>query len=135
MNKVEAFSEEMALLATTGVECYQPTYPDLALEEECGVTQVSTENLNKLSGIMGGPSVIQACPKGSIAFWWSRGRTSNLFCPCYLATGFSLGYRGEGPRGLAKMAALMFYENMVTDEYLNTIAKTPADWQGILFCR
>jgi hypothetical protein len=149
VRKVKLFSEEMRKLARTGTQNYQPVYPSgnewfgtkndpLVLKEEGGVTQVSLDNLERIGLILPGAprskaSVIVAGPKGTITFWWPRAHPTDLYCPCYVATGFGLGYNGEGPTGLARIANKMLPFGF--EECLSVIARTPRDWQGVLFCR
>lgn len=52
---------------------------------------------------------------------------------CYLATGFSVGYRGEGPTALAMFAAAAGFGER--EELLKRVAGLPQDFQGILVAK
>lgn len=102
--KIILGSREMWQAFLAGDENYQPGYPGLAglaglgLEEEAGVTTVSKKNLLALADEYGVPHMILVGPNCGMLFIWKQGYT-------YLATGFGLGYGGEGPTGLARVIA------------------------------
>lgn len=51
----------------------------------------------------------------------------------YLATGYSIGYRGEGPTGLATFAAEVGWGEL--EELREEIAALPMEFRGVLFPR
>lgn len=124
-------SKEM-LHAFKNYACYQPSYPGLNLEEEGGITQVSIDNLAKLVKILGPFKAIQAgCGRYSsnFMFWWNDEFGKPL--PSYFATGFGLGYNGEGPHGLARVISDNF--GLDFEKVRKAVVLMDKDFEGMLF--
>lgn len=94
------------------------------LDEEGGVTSVSTRNLAQAIKILGAPTSIELVPEGVVVV---------MEHGAYLATGFTWGYRGEGPSGLAKM--LMIHTDLAKDldEMLKMVSSWPKDKRGVIW--
>lgn len=119
---------EMEKAFKAGVENYVPTAGGHDLQEEGGVTQVSLENLRELTGpgICGPVRSIEVGPNQGMLVRFGG-------FECYLATGFSIGYAGEGPNGLAKFASECGWGDRL--EILKEIAALPMEFRGVLFPR
>ena len=94
--KIDVGSAAMREAWEAGVEWYQPTCGTLKLQEEGGTTQRSIENLDLLVDHMGDIQLVRIGPNQGALFIWDSHVS-------YLATGFSIGYMGEGPSGFAKL--------------------------------
>ncbi|KKN96871.1 hypothetical protein LCGC14_0165150 [marine sediment metagenome] len=92
---VEMHGEWMRKAWSKGVEWYQPWAVRLKFQEEGGVTCVSAENLQVLVEHVGPCDRVHIGPNQGVLVEWD--------CSvAFLATGFSIGYMGEGPTGFAK---------------------------------
>ncbi len=108
--RIENGQNEMRSMAKMGNQAnYIPTLHGRPLEEEGGVTVISTENLRKVAKAYGKPLAVEMVetPDGEQQFlFYFVGNGYNQHQPnCYLATGYSIGYAGEGPTGLARILA------------------------------
>lgn len=110
----------------TGLEYFQPTYGGHDLFVEAGITQYSLDNLAKIVEHIGPPVEISVGKKQGI---WVEFDGSDT----YFATGFSIGYRGEGPSGLAHFAAEHGFGKFT--DLLTQIAELEQDFRGVLFER
>lgn len=126
--KIEVGTPEMQRAFRDGVENYVPTAGGHELREEGGITEVSLENLRELAkpGMCGPVRSLEIGPNQGVLVRFSG-------FECYLATGFSVGYRGEGPTGLAMFAAAAGLGER--DELLNRVAGLPRDFQGGLVAK
>lgn len=123
--KIEVGTPEMNKAFLGGVENYVPTAGGHEMREEGGVTVVSLENLRELAklGMCG--------PVRSIEIGKNQGVLVRFGgFECYLATGFSIGYRGEGPTGLAMFAEECGFGKR--SELSDVIAALHADFRGAL---
>lgn len=117
---------EMEKAFKAGVENYVPTAGGHDLQEEGGVTQVSLENLRELVELCG--------PVQSIEIGKNQGMLVRFpGFETYLATGFSIGYRGEGQAGLAMFAEECGFGK--GSELPHIVAALHADFRGALFMR
>ena len=112
--------------------CYQPSYPGLDLEEEGGITQISIDNLAKLVKKLGPFKAVQVgrgFHGGRFMFWWND--EIGKPCPSYSATGFGLGYNGEGSNGLARVIS----ENFDLDfkKVKKVVVSMDSDFEGMVF--
>lgn len=114
---------EMEKAFKAGVENYLPTAGGHDLQEEGGVTQVSLENLRELVELCGPVRSIEIGKNQGVLVRFPGFET-------YLATGFSIGYRGEGPTGLAMFAKECGFGNR--PEISDVIAGLHADFRGAL---
>ena len=129
---IEMTTPEMIEAWETGVSYYHPWTADYPMDDEGGVTQVSLENLAKLLNEMGRPDRADVGPNGSVLFRWAS-ESSYLGESSYLATGFAVGYGGEGPCGLARFG---FQCGFGTERGLQRqIALLDIDYQGPLWPR
>lgn len=94
----------------------------LNLEEEGGVTAISLRNAQKLLEAYGKPSRVDlyhgADPEyfgHLVDAWWPSGER-------FTFSGFSWGYGGEGPHGLAKFAEMIGLEHLLP---IQVIARLP----------
>lgn len=111
--------------AREGLDNYIPRLGAPAqMEEEGGVTEISTKNLDYLVERMGAPISVEAVNGGAL-FLFSDVDT------CFLATGFSWGYRGEGPTGLAR--AISKYFGIPFERVLEHICRLDRSYQGPLY--
>lgn len=108
--RIENGQTEMREMAKMGNNAnYFPTLHNQPLEQEGGVTEISTNNLRKVAKAYGKPLAVEmvGTPDGEHQFlFYFAGNGYNQHQPnCYLATGYSFGYAGEGPTGLARILA------------------------------
>lgn len=107
-----------------GVSYYKPVYPGSRLHPEGGVTQFSLENLRKLrSRIAGAELVAVHVGQDCVMKFVFEGFT-------YIATGFGLGYGGEGPRGLADILSECGVGSV--EALRGKISVTPSEFRGEL---
>lgn len=99
----------------------------MKLKPEGGVTQISLENAQQIIEEKGPPDLIQLINEGEntaehmvVATW---GEFSHTF------TGFSWGYGGEGPHGLAKFFRMVGLQHRVPT---SIIGKLPQNKSGLL---
>ncbi len=85
------------------------TYLDLYLEGECGVTQISLRNAEKLIRNKGLPDRVELRhdpgKEQCVDAQWASGSGEDTFEHTF--TGLSWGYGGEGPHGLVKFLAML----------------------------
>jgi hypothetical protein len=94
----------------------------LNCEEEGGVTQVSLRNLDKYAREHGAVRAIE-----HINYFESDEHTIFHFNDGtkYTATGFSVGYAGEGPRGLVTAIMIYLKRTDITIELVSAWSKDP----------
>ncbi len=129
--RIELGSDRMIEAWKQGLEWYQPTFSGHKLHEEGGVTQVSLENLEDLTDDLGPATRVIIGPNQGVLVRW--GHELGPIGECYLATGFSISYRGEGPAGFAR-----FLESQDVGDYgeiLNLLAVLDEKFEGLLFER
>jgi hypothetical protein len=99
----------------------------MKLKPEQGVTQISLENATEIIADRGLPNLIQLVNEGdntsehSVIVAW--GDFEHKF------TGFSWGYGGEGPRGLAKFFQMVGLHRRIPT---SIIGKLPSTHPGLL---
>jgi hypothetical protein len=85
---------------------YIPVLKGKELEEEGGVTEISTNNLRKVAKIYGKPLAIEMVSSIDGEYHFLFHFSGPDYRPfVYLATGYSIGYAGTGPTGLAEIMA------------------------------
>ena len=107
---------------------YEGTYPlipkwqqeemkRLGCEEEGGVTQISLRNIEKFAAVYGEVRAIEHDTYG-------EERTKVCFAGghVYVATGFSCGYGGEGPRGLWEIIKKYLKRDDITRDLVGGIS-------------
>lgn len=123
---IEAHGGWMRKAWSEGVEWYQPWDLRLEFQEEGGVTQVSTENLQVLVEHLGPCDWVSVGPNQGVLVEWN--------CSvAFLATGFSIGYMGEGPSGFAR-----FLESQGAGEWgevRHILSALKPEFAGLLFDR
>jgi hypothetical protein len=104
---IELGREAMLKEAKDGVHAnYIPTLKGHALKEEGGVTEISIKNLQAVARVYGKPLAIEMTETPDRERLFLFHFPSHDHKPyIYLATGFSIGYAGEGPNGLARIMA------------------------------
>jgi len=80
--------------------------------DEDGITEISLENLGQIA--MSGKVLEKIEISDSVSSFIFKDHS------IYNASGFSVGYGGEGPHGLHK-AIKMFYSDKIEDDFLETI--------------
>jgi len=111
-----------------GVEYYQPTAGGHDLEhEEAGVTECTTENLRDLFAMAPErPERIEIGPNGGVLICWPTLET-------YLATGFGVGYAGEGSEGLVRF---LVEHGFGSEEDMRRIVRgVGQDFRGVLIVK
>lgn len=127
--RIEAGTTAMRRAFEEGLENYIPTAGGHEMSEEGGVTRVSLDNLRELVELIGTPpALLEVGPRQGMLVSWS-----GVGADAYLATGFSIGYSGEGPNGLAEFAAECGWGDRW--EILKEIAALPMEFRGVLFPR
>lgn len=127
--RIEAGTTAMRTAFQEGLENYVPTAGGHELQEEGGVTDVSLENLRDLVELIGRlPILLEVGPNQGVLVSWN-----GVGADAYLATGFSIGYRGTGPHGLAKFASECGWGDRL--EILEEVAALPMEFRGVLFPR
>lgn len=127
--KIEVGTTRIRTAFQDGVENYIPTAGGHELQEEGGVTDVSLENLKELVELIGStPVLLEVGPNQGVLVSWN-----GVGADAYLATGFSIGYRGTGPHGLAKFCEVCGWGDRL--ELLQEIAALPTEFRGVLFPR
>lgn len=98
---IEVGTKAMLEAFEMGLEHYQPTAGGHKMLVEAGITQHSLENLKDLAEGMGAPIIAAVVGRNSgvLVVFGTFPEES------YLATGFSVGYYGEGPTGFARFLA------------------------------
>lgn len=123
--RIEIGTREMRNAYESGLEYYRPTLGGHRLAHpEAGVTGHSLDNLKEVVEFVGPPRKISVGVSQGIWIEFAD-------CDTYLATGFSIGYRGEGPTGLARFAAEHGFGEF--KDLIDQIAALSQDFQGVLF--
>lgn len=121
--KIKVGTRRMIQAWQQGLEWYQPTFRGHELHEEGGVTRISLDNLKILVEPLGRAMRVSVGPGQGILVEWNGGM-------CYLATGFSIGYRGEGPTGLATFLTSQDFGDM--GDFRNVVAGLDENFRGTL---
>ncbi len=108
-----------------GTENYIPMIRGIPLQEEGGITVNSYNNLQEVISSYGRPYKVEAGPNGGILFSFGSSIQPTAY---YLSTGFSLGYRGEGPTGLARILETCGYGTL--EQLRSKIAALDAEYEG-----
>ena len=122
--RIEIGSHEMRTAFNSGLEYYQPTFGGHDLFVEAGTTETTIDNLATISGHLRQPRRISVGKNRGVWIEFDGADT-------YLATGFSIGYRGTGPTGLAHFAAKCGFGKF--GELIDRISALDQDFQGVLF--
>ncbi len=96
MPRIEVGSPDMTCFFGGAVDYYQPTFGGSAMAFEGGDGPNSLDNLREIADVLGPPIYVKAHYGKQFLFWFSGSQT-------YVATGFGLGYSGEGPAALAEI--------------------------------
>lgn len=130
--KIEVGTQRMRKAWEQGLGWYQPTLCSrnkrgplvlAELQEEGGVTRISTENLEILVDHFGDVQWVRVGPNQGVLVCWDQHVS-------YLATGFSIGYMGEGPTGFAKFLADQDFGDY--SELRSKISMLSENWTGVL---
>ena len=108
---------------------YIPIFLGEILEEEGGVTEISTKNLAVTKKRLGYPICAEVVADGNILFHFLPEHLYQLPTP-YLATGFTVGYRGSGPSGLARaLADFWELDYLKAQDFIASVSK---EYRGVL---
>lgn len=124
--RIEIGTSALRNAFVAGLEYFQPTYGGHDLFVEAGVTDHSLDNLKVIVDQIGLPMEISVGKNRGI--WIEFGGSDT-----YLATGFSIGYNGTGPTGLAHFAAKCGFGKF--EDLIDQISALDQDFQGVLFER
>lgn len=116
---------------------YVPVLYENKLQEESGITHISTENLEIVVRELGCPVSAEVVSTGNVLFYFDEVFSHNnptgepfVIPPVYLATGFTIGYRGEGPAGLATFLANKW--SLDFEKTYNFVSSLPMEYRGII---
>jgi hypothetical protein len=131
--KIDIIKDAQELIKVAHSESWSHNYIPLlfgnVLEEEGGVTEISTKNLAVIKKRLGYPICAEVVADGNILFHFLPEHLYQLPTP-YLATGFTVGYRGEGPSGLAR--ALVDYWELEYMKAQDFVASVSREYRGVL---
>ena len=111
---------------------YIPVFRGKPLEEEGGTTEISQKNLKKICDKIAVPVCAEVVGDGSILFYFSLPDDKLAVPTVYLATGFTIGYNGTGPNGLATFIHESFsHKNF--EQVKSFITNLPREFRGVLY--
>jgi len=142
--RIDLTSERIVRAFLEDVGNYVPVIPrsnvssEWVGEEEGGVTVVSSSNLERLTNHLRAwpgskPIAVLARSNGAFVIFENRDAGPQLRAG-YLATGFSFGYRGEGPHGFARYLEAVIGHVPARDA-LDVVADIPPGWEGVVWAR
>jgi len=134
--KIDLIKDAQHLIKLAHIEEWHgnhiPILNGKTLEEEGGITQISTKNLAAVFAAFGYPIAAEVASQGNVLFYFLPDQPKHLYrLPTpYFATGFTVGYRGEGPSGLARsLTDFWKLDYMKTQDFVASISK---DYRGVI---
>ena len=126
MTKIKCCSKDMFKAFNEGVKDYLPVLSGVRLQEECGFTAASLNNIRQIKKTYGGLARIERIEMNNEVMLVTFSDESQ-----YLCSGFFTGYEGEGPQGLATILAEDGWDNV--ENLMTTINQIPRTTRGVIF--